>query len=170
MARRPNDLRSPPRDLPLDRIDRELVVAIQKNARISNKELAETVGVAASTCLERLRRLRARGVVRGFHADVDPTFLGRPIQAIIAVRLRVHSRELIDDFYAHVLGLPESLAVFHVGGADDYLVHVAVQDTEHLRDLVLDDFTARSEVEHVETRIIFECVRKPAIEPLDNGD
>jgi DNA-binding Lrp family transcriptional regulator len=167
MAATPNDLRPAPVYEPLDRIDRELVVALQTNARMSNKELAELVGLAPSTCLERLRRLRSRGVVRGFHADVDPVLLGRPIQAIIAVRLRVHSRELIDEFYEHVLELPETVAVFHVGGADDYLVHVAVSDTGHLRDLVVDDFTARSEVEHVETRLIFEHRRKAALQPLD---
>ena len=55
----------------LDRIDRALVAALQKNARISNKDLAERVGLAPSTCLERVRALRARGVLRGFHADVD---------------------------------------------------------------------------------------------------
>jgi DNA-binding Lrp family transcriptional regulator len=167
MATTPNDLRPASTYEPLDRIDRELVVALQTNARMSNKELAELVGLAPSTCLERLRRLRTRGVVRGFHADVDPVLLGRPIQAIIAVRLRVHSRELIDEFYEHVLELPETVAVFHVGGADDYLVHVAVSDTGHLRDLVVDDFTARSEVEHVETRLIFEHRRKAALQPLD---
>jgi DNA-binding Lrp family transcriptional regulator len=164
VAVRPNDLR---RAEPLDKIDRELVVALQRNARASNKELAALVGLAPSTCLERLRRLRERGVVRGFHADVDPVLLGRPIQAIIAVRMRLHSRELIDELVEHVLELPETVALFHVGGADDYLVHVAVQDTGHLRDLVLDDFTARPEVEHVETRLIFEHRRKPALEPLD---
>ncbi len=149
----------------LDAVDRRILVALQENARLSNKALSELVGLAPSSCLERMRRLRARGVIRGFHADVDPVLLGRPIQAIIAVRLRVHSRDLIDDFYAHVLELPESLAVYHVGGADDYLVHVAVPDMEHLRDLVL-DFTARSEVEHVETRLIFEHIRKHSIAPL----
>src|SRR5437867_8181146 len=137
-ASNPNNLRPAPAHLPLDRIDRQLVVALQNNARISNKELAELVGLAPSTCVERLRRLRARGVLRGFHAEVDLALLGRPTQAIIAVRLRIHSREQIDAFYQHVLELPESLAVFHVSGADDYVVHVAVQDTEHLRRLGLD--------------------------------
>jgi DNA-binding Lrp family transcriptional regulator len=170
MARIPKDLRPAEPHTPLDRIDRELVLALQKNARISNKELAEQVGLSPSTCLERVRRLRARGVVRGFHAAVDPAQLGRPTQAIISVRLGVHRRELIDDFYEHVLRLPESIAVFHVSGSDDYLVHVAVQDTDHLRSLVLDDLTARPEVEHVETRLIFAYVRKPAIEPLAVSD
>jgi DNA-binding Lrp family transcriptional regulator len=153
----------------LDRIDRELVLALQKNARTSNKELAELVGLAPSTCLERLRRLRDRGVLRGFHAEVDLGLLGRRTQAMLAVRLRAHDRELIDSFYEHVINLPESVAVFHVSGGNDYLIHVAVRDTEHLRILVLDQITARPEVEHVETQLIFAHVRNQAIEPLDNG-
>ncbi len=167
MPRNPNDLRFDPIEAPLDRIDRELIRALQNNARTPNKDLAKLVGVAQSTCLERVRRLRARGVVLGFHAEVDPKQLGRPTQAIIGVRLHVHAREQIRAFYEHVLQLPESLAVFHVSGADDYLVHVAVQDTEHLRVLVLDRLTARPEVERVETHLIFEFVRKQLIEPLD---
>jgi DNA-binding Lrp family transcriptional regulator len=148
-----------------DRIDRAIIVELQRDSRIANKELAARVGVAPSTCLERVRRLVTRKVLRGFHAEVDLAAIGRSIQAIIAVRLTVHSRTVIDEFYGHVLELPATVSVFHVGGADDYLVHVAVQDMTQLRNLVL-DLTARREVEHVETRIIFEHARRQAIEPL----
>ncbi len=165
MARKPNIVRSSSLYAPLDRIDRDLVVELQKNARISNKDLATLVGLSPSSCLERVRRLRERGVISGFHAAVDPALLGRPTQALISVRLQVHHRHLIDDFYDHVLRLSESISVFHVTGSDDYVVHVAVADTQRLRSLIL-DLTARDEVEHVETRLIFEVVRKPAIEPL----
>ena len=165
MPNAPNDVRNDTRRVHLDRIDRALLVELQNNARISNKELAASLGIAPSTCLERLRRLRAQGVVRGFHADVDPALLGRPSQAIIAVRLAAHHRHEIAEFYDHVISLPESIAVYHVTGDDDYLVHVAVRDTEQLRRLVLDDLTARPEVQHVETRLIFEFVRKTALEP-----
>jgi DNA-binding Lrp family transcriptional regulator len=149
----------------LDAVDRRIVAALQNNARISNKDLAHAVGLAPSTCLARLKRLRAAGVFSGFHADVDPARLGRPIQAIIAVRLAVHDRQLIDDFHDHVLALPETISVFHVGGGDDYLVHVAVSDPGALRELVLDGFTARAGVAHVETRLIFEHTRKLATGP-----
>ncbi len=165
MARKPNIVRSGGSYESLDRIDRVLVLELQKNARISNKDLAALVGLSPSSCLERVRRLRERGVLRGFHAAVDPALVGRPTQALISVRLQVHNRHLIDDFYRHVLLLPESVSVYHVTGADDYVVHVAVPDTEHLRSLVL-DLTARDEVEHVETRLIFQVLRKPALEPL----
>lgn len=170
MARNSNDIRRNDPETALDRIDCRLLQELQHNARISNKELAERVGLAPSTCLERLRRLRDRGVLRGFHADVDLAALGRRTQAMIAVRLSVHSRAQIDAFHDHVLALPESLAVIHVSGGDDYLIHVAVADTEHLRQFVLDQLTARPEVRQVETHLIFAFERKPVVEPLLEGE
>lgn len=150
----------------LDRTDRALVVALQKNARISNKELAAQVGLAPSTCLERVRALRARGVIRGFHAEIDRDALGRGIEAVIAVRIRRHSREAVTAFRRYALELPETIEVFYVSGADDYLVHVAVPDTDALRDLILDRMAARPEVGHVETHLVFDHERRPALEPL----
>ncbi len=123
---------------------------------ISNKRLAETVGLAPSTCLERVRRLVELGVLRGFHADLDLAPLDMGMQAMIAVRMREHSRELVDSFRAYALTLPQVLGVFHVSGADDFLVHVGVRDAQQLRDLALDAFTTRPEVDRIETRLIFE--------------
>ena len=140
----------------LDRIDFAILVVLQKNARVANNRLAETVGVAASTCLERVRRLARLGVLRGHHADVEPGAFGIGLEAMIAVRLRTHSRDVVDSFRNHVVELPEVRSVFHVTGGDDFLVHVAVRDSDHLRDLALDSFTTRPEVDHIQTRLIFE--------------
>lgn len=150
----------------LDRTDRALVAALQKNARVSNKDLAELVGLAPSTCLERVRALRARGVVRGFHADVDRAALGRALEAIVAVRVRPHSRVHVDAFWEYALSLPEVVEVFHVTGADDFLVHVGVADMDGLRDFVLDRLTVRPEVAHVESHLIYAQGRRPELEPL----
>ena len=144
------------RNTELDRIDFALLALLQKNARLTNKELAEMVGVAPSTCLERVRRLVGAGIIKGFHADVDHGALGIGIQAIIAVRLKQHLRELVLNFHDHIIELPEVCGVYHVTGGDDYLVHVAVRDSNHLRDLALDSFTTRPEVDHIHTRLIFE--------------
>jgi DNA-binding Lrp family transcriptional regulator len=150
----------------LDRSDRALVAELQNNARISNKELAARVGLAPSTCLERVRALWARGVLRGFHADVDREALGRGLEAIVAVRVRPHSRQYVDAFWSHALGMPEVLEVFHVTGADDFLLHVGVEHTDALRDFVLDRLTVRPEVGHVETHIVFAHERRAVVEPL----
>ncbi len=85
-----------------------------------NNALAERVGIAPSTCLGRVRGLRERGVIRGYHADIDPAALGRPIQAMIAVRLQSHARGQIGEFAAGVAKLPEVLNVYFLAGADDF--------------------------------------------------
>jgi DNA-binding Lrp family transcriptional regulator len=143
----------------LDRIDCDILAILQKDARLSNKELAAAVGLAPSSCLARVQRLRAEGVLRGAHAEVDPQALGVGLQALIAVQLRQHSRAQVKAFWKHALGLPEVLSVFHVAGTHDFQVHVAVRDAHHLRDLALDAFTTRSEVAHIQTSLIFEWAK-----------
>lgn len=147
---------------PLDRIDFEIVTALQQDARISNKDLAARIGLSPSACLERVRALEERGVFVGFHAKVDPAALGIGLQALIAVRLRVHSRETVDAFRDHAVGLPEVLAVSHVTGGEDFLVRVAARDTDHLRDIALAHFTTRPEVARIHTSLIYEHVESHA--------
>ena len=140
---------------PLDRIDRVILARLQNNARTSNKEIAAAVGLAPSTALERTRRLEADGVLVGYHAEVSAEALGVGLQALVAVTLRQHARPLVEAFEAHALGLPEVVQVFHTAGAADFLVHVAVRDTEHLRTLALAGFTERPEVARIETSLLF---------------
>ena len=144
------------REKPLDRTDAEILAELQKNARLSNKELAARIGLAPSSCLERVRSLAADGVLRGYHADVDPAALGIGLEAMVAIRIAKHSREMIEDFRNHVATLEETVAAYHVGGANDFLVHVAVRDADHLRTLVLESFSTRPEVVHIETSLVFE--------------
>jgi DNA-binding Lrp family transcriptional regulator len=139
----------------LDRIDFDIIGALQNDARISNKELAAHARIAPSTCLERVRRLRDGGVLRGFHADVDPEALGIGVQAMIDVQLTQHSREMVDRFAEYALGVEEVIGLSHITGARDFVLHVVVRDTDHLRDLLLDRFTTREEVTRLETHILF---------------
>lgn len=143
----------------MDRIDHAILAALQQNARLTNKELAARAGLAESSCLERVRRLVSTGVLRGFHADVDPKAMGVGLQALVAVRLVRHTRAAVESFRQSMLALSEAVAVFHVAGANDFLVHVAVADSDALRDLILRAFTSRPEVAHVETSLIYEHAR-----------
>ncbi|MDQ2585302.1 MULTISPECIES: Lrp/AsnC family transcriptional regulator [Saccharothrix] len=150
----------------LDSVDVAIVQELQKDARLPNKDLADRVNVAASTCVVRHRALRDRGVITGYHAEVDLTAVGRPVQAMIAVRVRPHTRAIVEPFMEYVLSLPEVLAMSHVAGPEDFLVHVAVADTAHLQRLVLDRFTTRREVSEVQTNLLFEHVRKHTVPPI----
>jgi DNA-binding Lrp family transcriptional regulator len=147
----------------LDSIDFELLAVLQNDVRISNKALAAAVGLSPSSCLARVRRLLRDRVITGFHADLRDDALGIGLHALIAVQLRQHSRDAVASFRAHALALPGVISLMHVSGEHDFLVHVAVRDAAHLRDLALDGFTARAEVARMQTSLIFEHARVPAL-------
>ena len=153
----------------LDRTDIALLGLLRKNARLPNKTLAEKAGIAPSTALERIRRLREAGVIEGYHAEFDAVRLGFGIQAMVAVRLTKHSRALVDAFLEHLATRPEVMAHYHVAGADDFLVHILARDADHLRELTLSTFTERDEVAHIETHLIFAFQRNTEL-PISAAD
>lgn len=149
----------------MDELDSALVAALQADGRRSNRELAAELGVAPSTTLERVRALRARGVLTGTHADVDPATIGRPVQALVTIRLRPQSRQVIHGFRDFVAALPETLQLYITTGPEDVLVHVAVPSTDALQNFVLDALTQRKEVAGIRTEVIFEHRRNHVIAP-----
>lgn len=153
----------------LDRTDRRLVQLLSEDARRSNKELAAAAGIAASTCSERVQRLRDEGVFRGFHADVEPAVLGIGLQALVVVRLRRHAEDEVQRFWAHAEAMPETKAVYHLSGANDFLCHVMVKDPDHLRRVAVAGFTTLPEVAHIETSLIFEHRSKAMLPDLIDG-
>jgi DNA-binding Lrp family transcriptional regulator len=146
----PKDVRA------LDHVDRELLSLLERDGRMPNNALAERVGIAPSTCLTRVRRLVELGAIRGFHADVDPAWQGRPIQAMIAVRIRSDARDAIGDFADQLAGIPAVRDVYFVSGSDDFLLHVAAADVEDLRSVITDRLSGTRLVAGTETYLIFE--------------
>lgn len=144
----------------MDRIDFEIIKLLQNDGLISNKSLAAKVGLAPSTCFERVKQLRNKGVINGVHADIEPKTLGIEIEALYFIGLEKHSRSVVETFQTEIENLPEIRAIYLVSGQYDFLVHVAVRDTEHLRNLALDAFTTRPEVTRIETVLIFDHQRK----------
>ncbi|BEP13522.1 Lrp/AsnC family transcriptional regulator [Acidothermaceae bacterium B102] len=142
----------------MDDVDRRLVALLAADARLPNNALAEAVGIAPSTCLGRVRNLRERGVIRGYHADVDPRALGRPLQAMISVRLQAHARGRINEFAAGVAQLPEVLNVFFMAGSIDFFLHIASSGTEALREFVVVNLSGNPDVALTETNLIFQHI------------
>ncbi|ABS05549.1 DNA-binding Lrp family transcriptional regulator [Kineococcus radiotolerans] len=151
----------PPKKLQrvVDPVDRAILRVLADDARITNAALAQQVGIAASTCLLRVRALRESGVIRGFHADIDPAALGLDLQAMIAVKLAAHARGSMGPFVARMRRQPEVVDVYFVAGADDYLLHVAVESTAALRDFVAEHLSQDPDVGLTETSLIFEHTR-----------
>jgi len=150
----------------VDDIDSAIVRELQQNARQTNRELAARVGIAPSTCLERVRLLRDRGVLTGYHAEVDLAALNRHVQAFLHVQVRPMSRDVIEGFKSYVGGLPEVLSVFVVAGGDDFLVHVAVPGVDALHSFLMDKFSQRREIVGFRSSVIYEHARNRVISTL----
>lgn len=150
----------------MDELDSAIVRELQRDARQSNRELARLLGVAPSTCLERVRLLRARGVIRGYHAEIAPAALNREVEAFVSTRLRPLSRSVIDTFKAALIKLPEVVAVFVVAGDEDFLIHVAVRDLDHLHAFLIDRLSQRREVVSFRSQIVYQSAQKQVLEPL----
>jgi DNA-binding Lrp family transcriptional regulator len=153
--------------LAVDELDSAIVEHLQADARQTNRDLARAVGIAPSTCLERVRGLRERGVISGYHAEVSLAALNRGVQALLHVQVRPLSRTVIDGFKAYAMALPEVLSIFVVAGGDDFLVHVAVPSVDALHAFLMDKFSGRREIVGFRSSIIYQHARKPVIEPLD---
>lgn len=152
----------PPKDVrpaDIDDVDRRLLAVLHADARISNSALADAVGIAASTCHGRVRRLQEMGVIRGFHADIDPASIGLPLQAMVSVSLQSGARGKIRTFLQHIRRKPQVIDVYFLAGADDFILHVAARDTDDLRSFVVDNLNADADVAGTQTSLIFEHLR-----------
>lgn len=149
----------------LDELDTAIVRELQVDARRTNRDIAAAIGVSPTTALDRTRGLRERGVIRGAALDLDLAAIGRPVQAMIAVRIRPPSRRNIEGFRNWVSALPDTLGVFVTSGTEDFLIHVAVPDNESLYAFVIDRLTERPEVADVRTSVVYEHLRNPRIRP-----
>jgi DNA-binding Lrp family transcriptional regulator len=150
----------------LDEVDRALLRALAGNARVSGAALAAIAGVAESTVSLRLKRLNAEGYLRGYRADIDVSALGVTVQALISVRLASIVREDIERFRQEAPHWPGVLALFHMAGVDDFLLHVAARNATDLRDFVLEHLAVHPAIAHTETNLVFDHVAGDGIAEL----
>ncbi|GAA2007410.1 Lrp/AsnC family transcriptional regulator [Microbacterium ulmi] len=146
----------------LDEIDLRLVELLQANSRAANNALADAVGIAPSTCLQRIRRLRETGVITRFTVDVDRRVLGLGLQALIGVRIRAGARHEMSAFMTALATLPGVVQTFFLGGDEDFLVHVAVRDSDAVRDFVLEHLSSHPAVAGTRTSLVLDHSRTAA--------
>ena len=149
-----------------DSADLILVRSLQRDARQTNRSLAQAANLAPSTTLARVRELERSGAIAGYHADVDLAALGRSLQALVFVRLQPKSDEVIDAFLEHMWGLPETIGLHLITGIEDAVIHLAVKDADALQTVILKQISSFPGVFDERTALLFEHRRKRVIEPI----
>jgi Lrp/AsnC family leucine-responsive transcriptional regulator len=151
-------------DRTIDTIDEAILDKLQDNARETQAEIARAVGLAPSAVLERIRKLEARRVIRGYSADVDPAVLDQSMLAFVSVR---SAEGPSDDSVARQLAaLPQVLEVHHVAGEDCYLIKVRTRDAEALGVLLRTTIGRIPGVRSTRTTIVLETVKETSRLPI----
>ncbi len=121
----------------LDAVDMEILRALQKNARLTTKELAAMVNLSTTPVFERVKRLEQRGYVKGYVAVLDAEKLGRGFVVFCSVKMRRIGREIAEDFARVVRSIPEVTECYNISGSYDYLLKIHAPNMKYYQEFVL---------------------------------
>lgn len=151
----------------LDRIDRKILDILQRDGRISMTDLAEQVGLSASPCTERVRRLERNGVITGYHARVAPQALGRTLLVFVEIKLASKSGDVFDKVRKELLHVPEVLECHLVSGSFDYLVKARLSGMDEYRHLLGDILKKLPVAAESHSYVVMEEVKETLVLPVD---
>ncbi|MCR6488691.1 Lrp/AsnC family transcriptional regulator [Amycolatopsis sp. OK19-0408] len=151
----------------LDSIDKEILRILQRDGRLSNRDLAAAVGLSAAPCLRRVQRLEEQGYISGYAALVDRDLVGRGLTVFVTVRLAQHTKHAIERFEAEVGKDPAVLECHWTAGETDYLLKVAVADLPGLDRFLLDRMTRIPGVATLQSGIAIRTVKHTTAVPVD---
>jgi len=141
----------------LDSFDRHILRVLQQDATLSQRELADRVGLSQNACWRRLTRLREDGVIAGQTLRVDPQMLGLGLTVFTLVRTRHHSREWLKTFRAAVVAIPNVVDFFRIAGDYDYMLKIVAEDMNAF-DRVYQRLTEQVELDTVTSYITMEPI------------
>jgi len=150
----------------LDAIDRRILRALQRDGRLSTVALAEQVGLSATPCQRRVKRLEEAGVIARYTAVLDPARLGLPLQAFVMVGLESHAEDTVARFHKALAERPEVVAAYATSGGMDYLLHVRAADFEAYAEFALKALLRMPGVKETRSSFVLTALKPPGDIPV----
>jgi Lrp/AsnC family leucine-responsive transcriptional regulator len=150
----------------LDHIDHKILRHLQENARITNAELAERVGLSPTPCLRRLRRLEADNIIKGYHTEVNREALGVNVTVIILVKLEREDDKTLREFEAAIKKRPEVMECYLVTGKFDYFIRVLVPSLAAYETFLSETILRMPNIATVESSFTLREVERKVVMPL----
>ena len=150
----------------LDEIDRQLLQELQAEGRVTNVELARRVGLTAPPCLRRVRALEDEGVIRGYHADLEPSKLGFAIVVFAMVSLKSQAEESLREFEAAMQDLAEVREVHMLNGEIDFILKIVSRDLQSFQEFLTSKLTPAPNVGSVKTSLTIRTSKHTPGVPL----
>ncbi|MEA2255391.1 MAG: hypothetical protein QOC78_763 [Solirubrobacteraceae bacterium] len=143
----------------MDRTDRAIIDELRHDARLSNVELAERVNLSPSPCLRRVRVLERAGVIRGYHADIDPAAVGRGFEVEVMIELTHKDRATVEAFERRIAELDAVTECRRMFGVPDYLVRVAVEDTAAYESFYMNELAELPGIGRISSQFTMKLVK-----------
>jgi len=150
----------------MDQKDRQIVRALQRDARMTNQDLAAEVNLSPSPCLRRVRNLEKSGAIQGYAAHVDEAAYGLPVTVFVRVSLARHTEEAVQQFEAAVARVDQVLECFVMTGVQDYLLRVVVADLPDYERFVRRRLHTIGGIASIDTSFVYGVVKRTSVLPV----
>ncbi|HEY1398823.1 Lrp/AsnC family transcriptional regulator [Roseateles chitinivorans] len=150
-------------EIKLDKFDRAILRALQRNARASLQEVSEEVGLTTSPCWTRIKRLEESGVIEGYTVKVNAEKVGRPEQLIVQLTLNKHTDAAMAEFARHLEAIPEVIDAYLVSGDYDYVLRLSVRDTRDYERLLREKLYKIPGVRHSKSSFVLRCLKASSL-------
>ena len=150
----------------MNRLDRAILRQLQADGRLTNVELAERVQLSPSPCLRRVRGLERAGVIRGYHADIDPAAVDRGFEVTVHVELALKDRATVEAFEAGIAAFDEVVECRRMFGLPDYIVRVAVADLEAYETFYMSKLAELPGLARVNSQFTMKMVKRGGSVPI----
>ncbi len=138
----------------LDSKDIQILNLLLNNARLSNKEIASKINIAQSSTHDRIKKLTNKGYIKGANILVDQKKIGLNIEVLLSIKLNKQHRSIISDFIEKASKLQGVIQLFHMAGNSDFILHIAVKDSNELRAFILDKLSTLDYIDSTQTSMI----------------
>lgn len=150
----------------LDAIDRKIVELLQANSNITNAQLAQEIGLSPAPTLERVKKLETAGVIKSYHALIDPANVGLGVSTFVMVTLKGHNKENIEKFMKAIRKIDEVVECHHVTGQADFILKIVAADIPAYQNLMLEKVTNIEVVDGLQSTIILSTFKDSKVLPL----
>ncbi len=151
----------------LDQIDRKILYILQRNGRITNAQLSKEVGLSPAPTLERVKKLELNGMIKSYHAVLDPDKLGLGVSTFVLVSLVGHNKENIDEFMKHINDIEEVVECHHITGTGDFILKIVAKDIASYQKLMLEQISEIKVVDNMQSMVILSTFKDSKAIPVD---
>ena len=151
----------------IDDIDCQILMLLQKDGRITIKEMAAQLGMSTTPIFERTKKLEKAGIISHYAAVLDPDKLGKKIYAFAHITLKNHTKELVKHFTEEIEKIPQVMECHYVTGDSDFILKILLNDMEKYREFVMNSIFEMDNIAKVETFLSLSVLKSSSVIPVE---